>query len=70
MAYETTAISDTLSGPSAADLSTAIHTLTQATQVLTTTATQMMQVMQTLASGTGVSQLPRAAVATQINTSD
>jgi hypothetical protein len=68
MAYETTAISDTLSGPSAADLSTAIHTLTQATQVLTTTATQMMQVMQTLASGTGVSQLPRAAVATQINT--
>jgi hypothetical protein len=68
MAYENTAASDTLSGPSAADISMAIHTLTQATQALTTTATQMMQMMQTLAGGPSVSQPPRGVLAAQINT--
>jgi hypothetical protein len=57
-----------LSSSAAADLSAAISTLTQAAQALTTTAGQMMQMMQTVTSGTSVGQAPSgAAPATQIN---
>jgi hypothetical protein len=78
MAYEptTTTATDTastggevLSTPSAADLSAAVHALTQATQALTTTATQMMQIMQTLPSAPSLRPLPPGgAVTTQIST--
>src|SRR4030095_9310203 len=66
----TTAGSEELSSPSAADLSAAINTLNQAAQALTTTATQMMQMMLTVTSGPSVGQPPLGGVvpATQINT--
>ena len=66
----TDAVSEELSSPSAVDLSAAINALNQAAQALTTTASQMMQMMQTLASSPGVGQPPptRDAVAAQINT--
>src|SRR5882724_10322436 len=62
--------SEGLSSPSAVDLSIAIDTLTQAAQALTTTATQMMQMMHTLTSGPSVGQAPPGGgvPATQINT--
>jgi len=61
--------SEELSNPPAADLSAAIDTLTQAAQALTTTSAQMMQMMHTLTSGTGVRQVPLGAVpAIQLNT--
>src|SRR3954469_15174633 len=60
---------DGVSGPSLSDLSAAIDSLTQAAQTLTTAAAQIMQILQTLTSGTGTGQpgpnLPRAQ---QINT--
>src|SRR4051812_44090610 len=60
--------SEELSNPPAADLSAAIDTLTQAAQALTTTSAQMMQMMHTLTSGTGVRKAPRGAVpAIQLN---
>jgi hypothetical protein len=66
----TAAGSEELSSPPAADLSAAINTLNQAAQALTTTVTQMMQMMHTLASGPMIGQAPPATgvPATQINT--
>jgi hypothetical protein len=67
----TAAGSGELSNPAAADaadLPAAIDTLTQAAQALTTTAAQMMQMMHTLTSGTGVGQARPGAPATQVNT--
>jgi len=53
----------------ATDLSAAIDTLTQATQALTATAAQMMQMMHAVTSGTGLGQAaPGGAPAGQINT--
>jgi hypothetical protein len=61
--------SEELSNPPATDLSGAINSLNQATQALTATATQMMQMMHTLMGGTGIGQAsPGAGPATQINT--
>jgi hypothetical protein len=66
----TTAGSEELSSPSAVDLSAAINALNQAAQALTTTATQMMQMMLTVTSGPSVGQPPLGGgvPATQINT--
>ena len=54
----TAAGSEELSSPSAVDLSSAINALNQAAQALTTTATQMMQMMLTVTSGPSVGQPP------------
>jgi hypothetical protein len=61
---------DMLSGTSATELTAAVHALTQAAQALTTTATQMMQIMQTFPSPPALGQTrPGAgAVTIQINT--
>jgi hypothetical protein len=79
MAYEPTTVTEAnaastggeaLSIPPMADLSATIQALAQATQALTTTATQMMYMMQSLTSAPSLRQVPPggAAVATQINT--
>jgi hypothetical protein len=65
----TAAGSEEHSSPFAADFSAAIDTLTQATQALTNTAAQMMQMMHAVTSGTGVGQAaPGGVPASQINT--